>query len=52
MKLHVIFIHLWAESGPHLLHQIHLLHLVDNTLLSEVVEIADDEWAESYRIFL
>ena len=52
MKLQVIGICLGAESCPHLLHRTHLLDLVDDTLFSEEVEIADYERAKGFRIFL
>jgi len=52
VKLQVVCIGFGAEGCSHLLHRTHLLHLVDNLLLSEVVEVADNEGAEGRGIFL
>ena len=50
MILKVIFIDLRAEGGSYLLYGAHLIDLVHDTLLSEVVEVSYNEGSEGANI--
>ena len=50
MILEVVFIDFRAEGGSHLLYRAHLIDLVHYTLLSEVVEVPNNEGSESANI--
>ena len=48
----VLFISLTSEYTANLLHRGHFLHLIDNALLSEEVEIANDEGLKGATVSL
>ena len=50
MILEVVFIDLRAEGGSHLLYGTHLIDLVHDTLLPEIVEVSNNEGSESANI--
>ena len=50
MILEVVFIDLRAEGGSHLLYGTHLIDLVHDTLLPEIVQVSNNEGSESANI--
>ena len=50
MILEVVFVDLRAEGGSYLLYGAHLIDLVNDTLLPEVVEVPYNEGSESANI--
>ena len=39
-----------AEAGPDLLHRAHFLHLIDDALFAQIVQVSNDECAEGSHI--
>ena len=50
MILEVVFVDFRAEGGSHLLYGTHLIDLVNDTLLPEIVQVPNNEGSESANI--